>query len=146
MYWNCCHRRCWRDSIIRFQCDQCSYESASDKGVRQHNIKKHIISQLDEQDDCEVNSSDSEKNLFPLCPEESGYCVNRICKECEYIATEQGFTRHIMSDHEPKDLFKHFGLVWIKDNMKNIRRNLNYPQDRYHLQKWASFLSCKWNA
>ena len=52
-------------SYIQFKCYQCSYESASDKGVRQHIRIQHIISQLDRQDDCEVNKSDSEKNFCP---------------------------------------------------------------------------------
>ena len=53
-------------SGIQFKCDQCDYESASDKGVRQHTRMKHRISQLDGQDDCEVNSSGFEKNLPSL--------------------------------------------------------------------------------
>ena len=61
-------------SDIQFSCYQCSYESVSDKGVRQHIRMKHIIYQLDKQDGCKVNKSDSVKNLFPLCPEWSGYC------------------------------------------------------------------------
>ena len=85
---------------IQFKCDQCSYESASDKGVRQHIRMKHRISQLDGQDDCEVNSSDSEKHLCPLCPEDSCCCGK--CEECEYIATEEGFNCHIMNDMSQK--------------------------------------------
>ena len=110
-------------SGVQFKCDQCDYESASDKGVRQHTRMKHRISQLDGQDDCEVNISDSEKNPCPLC-QECSYCQNRTCEECEYKATEEGLSYHIMNDHEPKDVFKHFGLVWINDNMKNISRTL----------------------
>ena len=105
---------------------------------------KHRISQLDWQYDCEVNSSDSEKNPGPLCPEERDFCLNKTSEEFKHIATEEGFTQHIMNDHEPKDVFKHFGLVWINDNMKNISRNLEYAQDRYHHQKWESFMSFKW--
>ena len=37
---------------IQFKCDQCTYESAPDKGVKQHVRMKHRISQLDGQDDC----------------------------------------------------------------------------------------------
>ena len=53
-------------SCIQFKCDQGSYESASDKGVRQHIRMKHKISQLDGQDDCKINSSYSENNPCPL--------------------------------------------------------------------------------
>ena len=127
---------------IQFKCDQCGYENASDKGLRQHIRMKHRISQLDGQDDCKVDSSDSEKNLCPLCSECS-YCVNSTCEECEFKATKEGLSCHVMNDHEPKDVFKHYGLVWINDNMKNINRNLDYAQDRYHLQKWESFLFWK---
>ena len=95
---------------------------------------KHIISKLGGQDDCEINKSDSEKNLCPLCPEDSCHCGK--CDECEYIATEEGFSSHMMNDHEPKDVFNHFGIVWINEHMKNINRNMDYAQDRYHLQKW----------
>ena len=37
--------------------------------------------------------------------------------------------------------------LWISLDQcqyKNINRNLNYAQDRYHLQKWESFISCQW--
>ena len=101
---------------------------------------KHRISQLDGQDDCEVNSGGFEKNLCPLC-KESSYCVDSTCEECEFKATKEGLSCHVMNDHEPKDVFKHYGLVWINDNMKNINRNLDYAQDRYHLQKWESFIA-----
>ena len=47
-----------------------------------------------------------------------------------------------MNDHEPKYVFEHFGIVWINDNMKDISRNLEYAQDRYHLKKWENFMSC----
>ena len=90
-----------------------------------------------------VKSTDSEKNPCPLCPYEYGLCVNWTCVECEFIATEEGFTQHVMNDHEAKDVFKHFGLVWVNDNMKNISRNLQCAQDRLHLQKWESFMSYK---
>ena len=103
---------------------------------------KHRISQLDGQDDCEVEKSFSKKNLCPLCQEECGSCLDGTCEECEYKASEEGYTIHIMNDHDPKDVFEHFGLVWTNDNMKNISRNLEYAQDRYHLQKWENFMSC----
>ena len=129
-------------SGIQFKCDQCDYESASDKGVKQHTRMKHRISQLDGQDDCEVNSSGTEKNLCPLCIECS-YCVDYTCEECEFLSSKEGLSCHVMNDHEPQDVLKHFGLVWINANMKNINRNLDCAQDRYHLQKWESFISCK---
>ena len=43
-----------------------------------------------------------------------------ICEECEYKATEEGLSCHIISGHEPKDVLNHFGIVWIKNNLKNI--------------------------
>ena len=78
-----------------FRCDQCEYESASDKGVRQNIRMKHRISQLDGQFDCEVNSTDSKKNPCPLCPEECGLCES---EECEYnpslsLVTPLGFSQ-----------------------------------------------------
>ena len=86
--------------------------------------------------------SDSEKILCPLCSEESTYCGQcGNCEECDFLATEEGFNCHIMNDHEPKDVFQHFGIVWIRDHMKYINRNLDYAQDRYHIQKWDGFLA-----
>ena len=46
-----------------------------------------------------------------------------------------------MNDHELKDVFNHFGIVWTNANMKNISRNLEYAQDRYHLGKCENLLS-----
>ena len=103
---------------------------------------KHRISQLDGQFDCEVNSTDSEKNPCPLCPEECGLCENWTCEECEYIATEEGFAVHIMNGHDPKVVFKHFGQLWIHANMKSISRDLQCYQDRLNIQKWENFISC----
>jgi hypothetical protein len=101
---------------------------------------RHSISQLDGQDDCEVNSSDSEKNLCPLGLELS-YWVKRTCEEFEFQASKEGLSYQVIKDHELKDVLKNYGLVWINANMKNINRNLDYAQDRYHLQKWESFIS-----
>ena len=63
-----------------FKCDQCEYESAFNKGVRQHFRMKHRISQLDGQFDCKINSTDSEKIPCPLCPEECGLSENWSCE------------------------------------------------------------------
>ena len=89
----------------------------------------------------EVNRSNYKKKLCTLCQEECGDCLNGKCEEYEYKATEEGLTFHIMIYHEPKDVFEQLGLVWINDNMKNISRNLEYAQDRYHLEKWENFMS-----
>ena len=125
-------------SGIQFKCDQCSYESASDKGVRQHSRMKHIISQLDGQDDCEINSGYSENNPWPLC-QDCGNCVNRTCENCEFKSTDKGLSHHIMNAHEPKDVFKHFGEVWTNNNI--VKHSPHW--DHYHNQKWESFLHFK---
>ena len=46
-----------------------------------------------------------------------------------------------MNGHEPKDVFNHFGLFWINNNMKNISKSLEYAQDCYRLGKWENLLS-----
>ena len=61
--------------------------------------------------------------------------MNNKCEECEYKSIGEGLSCHIMNDPEPKDVFNHFGLVWINNNMKNISRNLYYAQDCLHLEK-----------
>ena len=95
-------------SGIQFKCDQCSYETASDKGVRQYIRMKHRISQLDGKDDFEVDSSDSVNNPGLLC-QDYGYCVKRTCGNCEFKSSNEGLSHHIINAHEPKDVFKHFG-------------------------------------
>ena len=30
-----------------------------------------------------------------------------------------------MNYHEPQDVFKHFGLVWVQDNMKNMHYSID---------------------
>ena len=87
----------------------------------------HKISQLDEQDDCEVNRSDSEKNLCLLWSE--GSCNCGKCEKCDYYAREEGFNFH-------------FGIVWINDHMKSLNRNLDSAQYFYHLQKWGKRYGC----
>ena len=97
---------------------------------------KHRISQLDGQYDCEVNSSEPEKNPCPLC-QNCAYCVNRSCPNCEYLSSKEGFSRHIMNDHEPKDVFQHFGEVWTNKNIGKHSENM----DHYHYTKWKIILS-----
>ena len=88
----------------------------------------------------EVDRVHSKKELCPLCQEECSSCLNNTCEECEYKATEEGLSCHIMNDHEPKDVTNHFGLVWTNNNMKNISRNMEYAQDCYHLEKWEKLV------
>ena len=38
------------------------------------------------------------------------YFGNSTCEECEFKATKEGLSCHIMNDHEPKDVFKQYGL------------------------------------
>ena len=144
-----------KDSGPKFKCDQCDYTNATEWGLSQHTRMKHRISQVDgnidiEDEDSEevdvdtleldeVSRSKSKKEqLCCLCQEECGNCLDGTCEECEYKATEEGLTYHIMNDHEPQDVLKHFGLDWVNDNWKGISRNLEYAQDRYHLQKWEN--------
>ena len=146
-----------KDTGLNFKCDQCAYTNATERGLAQHARMRHRISQLDGHIDSEeenseevnvvtleldeVDRSNSKKELCPLCQEECSSCLNNTCEECEYKATEEGLSCHIMNDHEPKDVFNHFGLVWTNNNMKNLSRNLEYAQDRYHLEKWENLLS-----
>ena len=44
------------EEILRFKCDQCDYDSISEKGLRQHVRMKHRISQEDGADDPEDES------------------------------------------------------------------------------------------
>ena len=56
---------------------------------------KHIISQLDGQDDCEVNQNYYEKKLCPLCPKGSDYCEKekkrKKYEECDCLDTDEEF-------------------------------------------------------
>ena len=97
---------------------------------------KHRISQLDGQYDCEVNSSEPEKNPCPLC-QDCAHCVNRSCPNCEYLSSNEGFSRHIMNNHEPTDVFQHFGEIWTNNNIGKHSENM----DPYHYKKWKIILS-----
>ena len=123
-----------------FKCDQCNYEGASEKGVKQHSRLKHRISQLDGQCDSEHEESEPKKTLCTLCPENSGNCVCGKCDECEYFATQEGYSIHIMNQHEPTDVLQHYGMDWINKHFKYVKRNFKYAQDRYHFKKWESFV------
>ena len=113
---------------IQFKCDLWNFKSASEKTVKQHFRLKHKISQMDGQDDCEAKSSasESEKNPCPLCPDNSVFCT-----------TDIEFSQHVMTDHDPNDVFKHFGIFLILDHIPNIE----YAQEPCHLQRWKSFIA-----
>ena len=124
-------------SCVTFKCDQCSFTSNSDKGLKTHTRMKHRISQLDGHDEDIV----SEEKPCPLCPEVTDFCICGTCDECSYIRTEMGFKTHIMNGHEPPDVKKHFGIDWIKAHKHLISRNYaDSAQDRYHSKKWDDFM------
>ena len=121
---------------LTFKCDQCSYISNSNKGLKTHTRMKHRISQLDGLED------DSDLNIKPctLCPE-GELCTCGKCEECSYILTEIGLNDHIMNGHEPPDVKQHFGVDWIHQHKHLISRNYaDSAQDRYHSKKWDSFI------
>ena len=87
---------------------------------------KHRISQINGHDDVveeevleKVISKDKESksnlNICPLCPQPSGYCYCGNCEECDYFSTEEGFSIHIMNQHEPPDVYKYYPREWIED-------------------------------
>ena len=47
---------------------------------------------------------------------------------------------HIMNQHEPTDVFQHYGMSWNIKHFKYVKRNCRYAQDRYHFKKWESFV------
>ena len=128
---------------LSFKCDQSSFEGASEKGLKQHTRLKHRISQLDGHNDTEVEESEPNITLCKICPANSGYCLCGKCEECEYFATEKGYNIHIMNDHEPDEVYQHFGMDWINSHFKCVKRNFNYAQDRVHFEKWESFMAGK---
>ena len=65
------------------------------------------------------------KRISARSAKKSVVLVDSKCEECEYKASEEGYTIHIMNNHEPKDVFEHFWLVWIDDNIKDISRTLS---------------------
>ena len=60
-----------------------------------------------------------------------------------YFATEKGYSVHMMNDHEPDEVFKHFSMNWVKSNFQYIHTNFTYAQDRFHFKKWESFIEEK---
>ena len=108
-----------------------------------------FIPQLDGPDDVKLTESSTEKKtledktLCPICPENSGYCQCDSCDECMYFATEKGYSVHMMNDHEPNEVFQHFGMNWVKNNFQYIHKNFTYAQDRFHFKKWESFIEEK---
>ena len=108
-----------------------------------------LIPQLDGPGDVKLTELSIEKTtleesaLCPICPENSGYCHCGNYDEWIYFATEKGFSMHMMNDHEPNDVFQHFGMEWVKDNFQHIHRNFTYAQNRYHFKKWESCIDEK---
>ena len=87
----------------------------------------------------DVKSNISE-NICPVCPADTGYCKCGSCDECEYFATDEGFSKHLMNDHEPKVVLDNFGRDWVRKQTQYIHKNFNYAQDRYHFKKWESVM------
>jgi hypothetical protein len=103
-----------------------------------HTINQNLLAE--NPDDSNALSDESVKNPCPLCPA-GDFCICGTCDECIYILSEKGFNIHIMNDHEPPDVKKHFGMEWIKAHKNHISRNYaDSAQDRYHSKKWDSFV------
>ena len=119
---------------LTFKCDQCSYISNSNKGLKTHTRMKHRISQLDGlEDDSELYT-----NPCPLChPAEVCHCGN--CEECSELISEIGFNTHIMNVHDPPEVKKHYGVDWIHKHKHLISRTASV-QDRYHIHKWDTLM------
>ena len=128
-----------------FNCDQCAFQSASEKGLRHHVRMKHKISQLDGDDDNELKELKVEhkevKNPCPLCKDDGVSCTGKcqdpcgICDELRSM-TEVDILHHIMNEHEPIEVFRHFGREYVMQHRSIIRRRLDYIQEASHSAKW----------
>ena len=54
----------------------------------------------------------------PFCPEnwyskENGYCQCGKCEDCETMSTQIGIDIHILNEHEPSLVWRHFGKDWV---------------------------------
>ena len=110
------------ESSLYFNCDQCDFKSASEKGLRHHIRMKHRISQLDGVDDTELNRIEVDNNHVqnpcPLCEDGGISCTGKCedpCAGCEEVRsmTELDIIHHIMNEHEPIEVFNHFGREYV---------------------------------
>ena len=60
--------------VLSFKCDQCEYTNDAEKGLRQQIRMKYTISQLDGNEDIEIQDSDFENNPCPLFKDVSIIC------------------------------------------------------------------------
>ena len=47
---------------------------------------------------------------------------------------------HIMNEHEPKEVYRHFGREYVIKHQNLIRRRLDYVQEASHSAKWDMIL------
>ena len=110
--------------FLSLMCDQSDYRSATKKGLSQHKRIRQLISQVDGIDaytkegntetvDSEVKKSEVDKAHCQIFTVPSDYSNCSTCDECEYFSTDEGFSRHILDQHELFDMFNHSCKSWI---------------------------------
>ena len=133
------------EDTVYFNCDQCDFKSASEKGLRHHVSMQHKISQLDGDDDTGLKVIEVEikqiKNPCPLCKDDGVSCTGKCryprgtCEDLRNI-TELDIIHHIMNEHEPTEVLGHFGQDYVMKHQSIIRRRLDYIQEASHSAKW----------
>ena len=77
------------------------------------NREEELVDQAEQSFDFEVQV---EPCLF--CPadwysKENSYCQCGKCEDCETMMTQEWVDIHILNEHEPKIVLRHFGEDWI---------------------------------
>ena len=113
-----------------------SYNSSSNSQIDGHDgfAEDEVLEKVNSKD----KESKSNSSICPLCPQPSGHCYCANCEEFDFFSTGEGFSIHIMNQHEPPDVYKYYSRARIEDQMQYVNRNYNYAQDRQHSEKWDS--------
>ena len=80
--------------------------------------REEHIDEVEKSFDFETQESKTKVEPCPFCPEdwyskENGYCQCGKCEDCETMTTQEGINIHILNEHEPKIVLRHFGEDWI---------------------------------
>ena len=80
--------------------------------------EEELIDEAEKPFDLEVQESKTKVEPCPFCPadwysKENGYCQCGKCEDCETMTTQDGIDIHILNEHEPTQVLRHFGEYWI---------------------------------
>ena len=97
--------------IKKFKCNNCSYESKSEQGLRVHIARKHTINKVENQKSCEIcdETFQTEKELRKHVKGHYYYMAKFNCVDCDFVGTNE----YTMEVHNGKYHTDVFSVVYV---------------------------------